>query len=76
MLARVKACVRACVRACVCDSSVLVCSYFTPSLNLFVYSLATFNTVSVSFCVSACAFDCFCMYVCIVCVFLFDFFFV
>ncbi len=53
----VRACVRACVHACLRVSNVLVCSYFIPSLSLFVYSLATFNTVSVSFCVCACAFE-------------------
>ena len=52
-----RACVRACVLACVRVSNMLVCSYFVPSLSLFVYSLATFNTVSVFFvCMSVCVF--------------------
>ena len=59
-----------CVRACERVSNVLVCSYFIPSLSVFVYSLATFNTVYVSFCVCACAFECLCMCVC-VCVYVF-----
>ncbi len=33
-----RACVRACVRAFVRVSNVLLCSYFIPSLSLFVYS--------------------------------------
>ena len=61
-------CVRACLRdwmhTCVRVSNVLVSSYFIPSLSLFVYSLATFNTVSVSVCACVCAFECLCMCVC------------
>ena len=51
LTACVRACVRPCVRASVRVSIVLVCSYFIPSFSLFVFSVATFNTVSLSFCV-------------------------
>ncbi len=53
---------------CVRVSNVLVSSYFSPSLSLSVYSLATFNTLTVSFCVCACALECLyvCVYVCVI----------